>query len=68
MAKWFVELVTSILRRFNATPESIEIIRAAMIAAKEAGSPLSPLQFLSLLIQNGIQPNESIARLLRPVR
>lgn len=63
-----VELVTNILRRANAKPESIEIIRAAMIAAKEAGSPLSPLQILSLLRQNGIQTTESIARLLRPVR
>ncbi len=63
-----VELVTSILRRVNAKPESIESIRTAMIAAKEAGSPLSLSQILSLLRPNGIQNTESIARLLRPVR
>ena len=63
-----VELVTGILRRANANPESIERVRAAMIAAKDSGSPLNAPQILSLLGRTGIQVVPSIARFLQPLR
>ncbi len=63
-----VELVTGILRRANARPETIEKVRSAMITAKESGSPLNPSQILALLRESGVQIPDAIARLLRPVR
>ena len=63
-----IELVTSILRRVNAKPETVDVVRTAMKAAKESGSPLSASQIVSLLRDNGFEITEAIARLLRPVR
>ena len=63
-----IELVTSILKRVNAKPETVDVVRAAMITAKESGSPLNASQVVSLLRANGIQITEAIAKLLRPVR
>ncbi len=63
-----VELVTNILRRVNATPETIQKVRSAMIAAKESGSPLNPSQVLALLRESGVQIPDAMVRLLRPVR
>jgi hypothetical protein len=61
-----VELVTKVLTRFNVKTESIEIVRKAMVAANEAGSPLNVLQVLKLLKDNDIHLPREIARLLRP--
>ena len=63
-----IELVTSILRRVNAKPETVDIVQAAMKAAKESGRPLNASQIVSLLSANRIEITEAIARLLRPVR
>jgi Dockerin type I domain len=63
-----VELVTNVLTRLNVKAETIEIVRVAMTKAKEAGSPLTPAQIVTLLKDNGVRISDAIARLLRPVR
>ena len=63
-----IELVTSILKRVNAKPETVEVVRTAMKAAKEAGSPLTASQIISLLRESGIAIPEAIVKLLRPIR
>lgn len=63
-----VELVTNVLNRLNVKAETIEIVRVAMTAAKDAGSPLTPAQIVKLLKDNGVRISDAIARLLRPVR
>ncbi len=61
-----VELVTGILRRVNAAPNTIEIVRAAMVAANESGSPLTVPQILRLLQNNGVRIPAALLSLLRP--
>lgn len=63
-----IELVTSILKRVRAKPEIVEVVRGAMKAANESGSPLTASQIISLLRENGLVIPEAIAKLLRPVR
>jgi len=63
-----IELVTSILKRVNAKPETVDVVRTAMKAAKESGNPLSGSQVVNLLRDNGIEITDAIARLLRSVR
>ncbi len=63
-----VELVTNVLTRLNVKAETVEIVRIAMTKAKDAGSPLTPAQIVTLLKDNGVRISDAIARLLRPVR
>ena len=44
-----------------------EAVRKAMIAAKEAGSPLTVSQWLNLLNDQGVQIPELLSRLLRGI-
>jgi hypothetical protein len=59
-----IELVTSILRRAEVAPSTIEVVRTAMSRASSAGQPLTGTQILSLLRERGVQLPSALARLL----
>lgn len=62
-----IELVTGILTRAKVPADKVEAVRKAMIAAKEAGSPLTVSQLLKLLNDQGVQIPELLSRLLRGI-
>ncbi|MEI7462695.1 MAG: dockerin type I domain-containing protein [Pirellula sp.] len=59
-----VELVTSILKRLNVSGDTIDVVRKAMLAAKESGKPLSVSSVLALLTENGVRIPEYLTRLI----
>jgi hypothetical protein len=60
-----VELVTSILKRLNVPSDTIDVVRKAMLAAKESGKPLSVSGVLALLTENGVKIPQYLTRLIR---
>jgi hypothetical protein len=58
-----VAFVTAILQRANVPAATIEIVRKAMVAAKEAGAPLTVSQVLTLLKENGVNIPDRLLRM-----
>lgn len=59
-----IGLVTSVLQRLNVSRDTVDVVRKAMLAAKESGKPLSVSSVLALLTENGVKIPDHLIRII----